>query len=566
MSFFSPITNRSFPVRFLYLVVYGLLAGGALSMLVPLLISVTGSMSGPSDPDPVAFFPRFLVKDEALWARFVEARYGGALDNLKMAWSDEGVDFYEIALPDVSAEKNAALWKEFRAGQPGALPAWQAGLAFTRPNRREVALENEGFRHWLLTKYGGLDGVEEALLIDVERPSQILPPIQSALVLPILSTPFFQAFESYLSEVPEDHRLIWDVGGFYRAVYLPQNFGGSIVNYNEEFGTNYRSFAEVPFPATQPAIGGGPWFRFVSRVLNADFVEFSPEGHADWKSHKLSKLDFLRTVAKPGQVRVTSLDRDFAAWAESRGVPDARIPARWLDWEAFQSTRAFWRWQFVSQNFRYVIQEVVVQGNGARNTLILVVLSILSALTVNPMAAYALSRFRLPQSYQVLLFFLATIAFPAEVAMIPNFLQIKELGMINTFWALVVPGMVNGFSIFLLKGFFDSLPRELYEAADIDGANEWQIFWGITMNLSRPILAVLALGAFTAAYGAFMFALILAPDPGMWTLMVWIYQLQQGAGQGIVYASVLLTAIPTLVVYLCTQNIIMRGIIVPSDK
>jgi multiple sugar transport system permease protein len=63
-----------------------------------------------------------------------------------------------------------------------------------------------------------------------------------------------------------------------------------------------------------------------------------------------------------------------------------------------------------------------------------------------------------------------------------------------------------------------------------------------------------------------MFALILAPDPKMWTLMVWIYQMQQSAGAGIVYASILLTALPTLAVYLCAQNIILRGIIVPSEK
>jgi multiple sugar transport system permease protein len=138
--------------------------------------------------------------------------------------------------------------------------------------------------------------------------------------------------------------------------------------------------------------------------------------------------------------------------------------------------------------------------------------------------------------------------------------------MINTFWALIIPGLVNGFSIFLLKGFFDSLPKELYEAADIDGANEWQIFWGITMNLSKPILSIVALGAFGSAYGAFLFALILVPDPSMWTLMVWIYQLQQESGTGIIYASILLTAIPTLLVYACTQNYIMRGIVVPTDK
>jgi multiple sugar transport system permease protein len=126
--------------------------------------------------------------------------------------------------------------------------------------------------------------------------------------------------------------------------------------------------------------------------------------------------------------------------------------------------------------------------------------------------------------------------------------------------------MANGYFIFLLKGFFDSLPQELYESADLDGASEWMKFWAITMSLSKPILAVIALGAFTAAYTAFMMALIIIPDPDMWTLMVWLFQLQQNAHQSVVYASLVLAAIPTFLVFACCQNIIMRGIIVPVEK
>jgi len=109
--------------------------------------------------------------------------------------------------------------------------------------------------------------------------------------------------------------------------------------------------------------------------------------------------------------------------------------------------------------------------------------------------------------------------------MIPNFLLLRDFGMLNTFAALLLPSMANGYSIFLLKGFFDSLPKELFEAAEIDGANEWHKFWIITMNLSKPVLAVIALGAFTAAYTNFMFAFIVCQDKSMWTMMVHIYQL-----------------------------------------
>jgi multiple sugar transport system permease protein len=126
--------------------------------------------------------------------------------------------------------------------------------------------------------------------------------------------------------------------------------------------------------------------------------------------------------------------------------------------------------------------------------------------------------------------------------------------------------MANGYAVFLLKCFFDSLPRELYEAADIDGASEWNKFWMITMNLSKPILAVIALGAFNAAYANFMFAFILCQDREMWTLMVWLYQLQQFSSQSVVFASLLIAAIPTLLVFVLCQNVIMRGIVVPTEK
>ena len=140
------------------------------------------------------------------------------------------------------------------------------------------------------------------------------------------------------------------------------------------------------------------------------------------------------------------------------------------------------------------------------------------------------------------------------------------VSLLNTFWALILPSMANGYGIFLLKGFFDSLPREMYEMADIDGAGGWTQFWAMTMALSKPILAVLALSAFTAAYSEFMMALIIIPDRDMWTLMVWIFQLQISAPRPVVQTSVLLAGIPTLAVFILCQRVIIRGIVVPVEK
>ncbi len=571
MSFFSPITERSPVVRFIFTSIYGLLVLGALTMIVPLLVTITGSMSGTYDARTLSFFPRFLAGEEALWGRYLEERFGGNINSYKMAFDDPNVDFYQPTYPIKEASPEAMkLWKEFRA-ESGPLKPDDAGLAFTKSAKTMgPALENRLYRKWALAQFGdSLDKANQALSTQFARATSIVPPVQNAVLAVEMKSPLSENFDQYLSTVPESRRLFWDVGNFYRTVYLPRIFE-TVGKYNEAQGTQYASFSEIPFPSTMPETGGNTWFGFVQRILSPTFVQFTPEGEAAFQSANqqdgINRIDFIRLQSKPEHLRVDSIDIRFTEWAAARGVTEARIPSLTLAWQDFVENKGFWRKQFATQNYVEVIDEVMIQGNGLKNTLILIVLSVGGALTVNPLAAYALSRYKLPQSYHILLFFLATIAFPPEVSMIPNFLQLKELGLLNTFGALVLPSLVNGFSIFLLKGFFDSLPRELYEAADIDGASEWQIFWGITMNLSKPILAVIALGAFTSAYGAFFFALILAPDPEMWTLMVWIYQLRQEASQGVVYASVLLTAVPTLIIYLCAQNVILRGIVVPTEK
>ncbi len=221
---------------------------------------------------------------------------------------------------------------------------------------------------------------------------------------------------------------------------------------------------------------------------------------------------------------------------------------------------------YIFGNYATVLNYVALHGRALWNTLIYIVLCIAGTLTINPMAAYALSRYRLSYGNKLLIFFLATMAFPAEVGMIPNFLMVRDLGLLNTFGALVLPGLANGFSIFLLKGFFDSLPPELYEAALIDGASEWTMFWRITLPLCKPILAVMTLGAFAAAYGAFMFAFLVCQDEKMWTLMVFLYQFQQTYANFMIMASLVITAIPTLCVFVLCQRVILRGIIIPTFK
>ena len=209
---------------------------------------------------------------------------------------------------------------------------------------------------------------------------------------------------------------------------------------------------------------------------------------------------------------------------------------------------------------------MLYNGYAIRNTLIYCALAVGIALLINPMAAYALSRYKPPSQYKLLLLMMLTMAFPTMVLGIPNFLLLRDLHLLNTFAALVLPGAANGYMIFILKGFFDSLPRELYEAADLDGASEWTKFWSMTMNLSKPILAVIALRAFEIAYRNFMMALIIIPDQKMWTLMVWLFQLQSISHQAVVNAALVIAAIPPFIIFIFAQGVIMRGIVVPIEK
>ena len=219
-------------------------------------------------------------------------------------------------------------------------------------------------------------------------------------------------------------------------------------------------------------------------------------------------------------------------------------------------------------NYRLVGDYLFVRGRAFANTLLLVLLSVLASLTVNPLAAYALSRFRLRATEQILLFLLATMAFPAAVTAIPGFLLIRDLGLLNTFAALVLPTVASGMSIFILKGFFDALPRELYEAASIDGASEWTVFRRITLPMTTPILAVNALNSFVHAYSSWEWAFLVCQKESHWTLAVWMYQMSQVFAHQpwCVMAGFVLISIPTAAVFLLCQRIILRGIVLPSMK
>ena len=558
---FSPITERSLKIRLLYFAIYAVLVAGGLTMVLPFQIMVSGSIE-PRANARASLIPTYLFSEKELWSRFLETRYGDVPNDLRAAWDSPSADFQSKPGTHGSREV-VALWERFLLETKPRVELF--GLAFLRGPRMPSPTGRD-FRIWLLRQFGGsLEEANNALKTHFSKPTAITPPTIDLAGPALRSTPLVKKFYEYLALQPKDMLVPLNVGGYFRAVFLPRIHGG-IESYNAKYGTSYSSFEEVPFGSRAPQNGLGDWLLFVSKILRPDFVVLTEAGRERASAFQVSKDEFIRTLAKPEELCVVSVDTLFQSWALESGHGDVRIPQAALDEIAFQKSKWVWTRHFLTMNYLHVFDEILLHGRAISNTLVLVLLCVGGALIVNPLAAYALSRFKLRQGYMILVFCLATIAFPAEVTMIPVFLQMREFHLLNTFGALVLPGLANGFSIFLLKGFFDSLPKELYEAAEIDGASEWTMFWQITMSLSRPILAVIALGAFSSAYGTFFYALILAPDPKIWTIMVYIYELRMTVDAPVVYASLILTALPTLLVFVFCQNVILRGIVVPSEK
>ena len=404
-----------------------------------------------------------------------------------------------------------------------------------------------------------------------------------------------------VADLPEPLKKLWDefwpYGWPVRLMEIPPELAGEfpaqlsrqhdgdISALNEALGTDFGDFASIPAARRLPKDSRlrRSWISFVvaalERLRERARLERAPgppdaqalakvADAARWPVEKWRRLspeaDYRRFLRRK-YARVGTLNEAYG-W-KLASIDRAELPIREVDYYDYSEHAGRYVWKFTTHNFSQIFRFIAVRGRALWNTLILVVLTILFTLTVNPLAAYALSRFRLRGTQQILIYLLATMAFPPEVGMIPGFLLLRDLHLLNTFPALILPGAANGFTVFLLKGFFDSLPQELYEAAAIDGASEVRMFAMITLPLTKPILAVIALHAFIVSYGSFMWAFLVCQDPDMWTLMVWLYQFNtQNPSQPLMFAAIVVASIPTLLVFISCQRIILRGIVIPSMK
>ncbi|MGW5211759.1 carbohydrate ABC transporter permease [Streptomyces sp. NPDC004051] len=175
-------------------------------------------------------------------------------------------------------------------------------------------------------------------------------------------------------------------------------------------------------------------------------------------------------------------------------------------------------------------------------------------------AAYALSRLRPAFGKVVLGGVLATLMVPAQALVVPKYLTVADLGLLNDPLAIWLPAVANAFNLYLLKRFFDQLPRDVLEAAALDGAGRLRTLWSIVLPLSRPVLGVVSIFALVAVWQDFLWPLMVFSDTGKQPISVALVQLSQNVQLTVLLAAMVIASIPVVALFLVFQRHIIAGI------
>ncbi|MEV1130030.1 carbohydrate ABC transporter permease [Agromyces sp. NPDC049794] len=247
--------------------------------------------------------------------------------------------------------------------------------------------------------------------------------------------------------------------------------------------------------------------------------------------------------------------------------------------EAELATRSFFVWPetFSIDAYRAIFTSPAFTRALVTTILVTAVGTTIQLLLTAAMA-YPLSKSNLPGRRVILSLVVFTMVFSG--GMIPTFLVVKDLGLLDTYWALVLPMAINPFSLIIIKNFFQQLPAELEESAKIDGANELQTLWSVILPLSKPVLATFALFYAVGIWNDFMSPLLYLNDSSMWTLQMFLRQVtvatdlsivegdttQLPPAQGIKFAVIVVATLPILLFYPFLQKHFAKGMLIGAVK
>jgi len=238
-------------------------------------------------------------------------------------------------------------------------------------------------------------------------------------------------------------------------------------------------------------------------------------------------------------------------------APDIiRLPPEWIPWPP---TGAHYHEVLLGSSRTARI------GRAFLNSLVVAMGSVILVLGTSAMAAYPLARMRFPGRDLVFALLVGSLMIPNAVLLVPQYVLTQRLGWLSTYQGLIVPeaAMIFAFGVFLLRQFFVTMPRELEDAALIDGAGPWQVFSRIVVPLSQPVLAALAIFAFRSAWNDFLWPLIAVNKPEMFPLPVALALLRSAYSSesyGPIMAGAALSALPLLVVFVVANRRIVEGV------
>lgn len=204
------------------------------------------------------------------------------------------------------------------------------------------------------------------------------------------------------------------------------------------------------------------------------------------------------------------------------------------------------------------------------NSLLIAGLTVFLVLTLAAMAAFVFAHVRFFGSDHLLNYFLIGLMFPAATAILPLFIRIRDLGLLDTYWGVVLPQVAFGLgmSILLFRNYFRGMPSELFDAAFVDGAGYFRFFWHITLPLSRPIIATVGIITFVGSWNSYILPLIMLNSESKypWPLGIMVYRGEFSTDWQLILAFITLTIAPTVIVFFAAQKHIIAGLTAGAVK
>jgi multiple sugar transport system permease protein len=226
------------------------------------------------------------------------------------------------------------------------------------------------------------------------------------------------------------------------------------------------------------------------------------------------------------------------------------------EWKFFPTSL---QWRNISELFH---DPAVPMARSLLNSLVIAVVQTVGVLVISGLAGYGLARIPFRYANAVFYFIVATLLIPAAVTFVPSFVLVSTLGWVSTLRGLIVPGLFQAFATFLFRQYFLGFPRELEEAAQLDGTGYWGTFWRVVVPNSKGFVAAIGTITFIGSWNAFLWPLVIAPDQNAWTVQIALstFLTAQTINLPQLFIAAAIAILPLVVIFVFLQRWIVQGV------